>query len=175
MIVIKNLLVATDFSEPSAAALTYGRALARQFGATLHVLHVVEDVAARVVSFPLYIGDVGHAQMELDAAARKQLDACLTDDDRKALNAQATVLMSSSPWSAIVDYATHTAPPIDLIVIGTHGRGAISQWFMGSVAERVVRAAPCPVLTVRNQEREFVRPDALQTVTHALRPAGSLP
>ena len=71
----------------------------------------------------------------------------------------------ASPSAAIVFYARDAA--IDLIVIGTHGRGAIAQLLIGSVAERVVRLAPCPVLTVRNPEHEFVLPDALAAVTKA--------
>jgi universal stress protein A len=56
---------------------------------------------------------------------------------------------------------------IDLIVMGTHGRGALAHVVLGSVAERVVRLAPCPVLTVRNPEHEFVRPDALTVAARA--------
>ena len=56
---------------------------------------------------------------------------------------------------------------IDIIVMGTYGRGRVARWLMGSVAERVVRSAPCPVLVVRQPEREFIAPDALQTVVHA--------
>ena len=167
MIDLKNVLVATDFSEPSAAALAYGRALARQFGARLHVLHVVEDVAARFAGFPFYVGDLGQMQLEVETAARARLDEWLTDDDRQNLCAIPTAMMSTSAPAAIVDYATNTLPRIDLIVMGTHGRGAMGHFFMGSVAERVVRTAPCPVLTVRESERTFVRPDVRQSVTHA--------
>jgi nucleotide-binding universal stress UspA family protein len=67
--------------------------------------------------------------------------------------------------AAIVDYAAQHA--IDLIVMGTHGRGAISHLLMGSVAERVVRTAGCPVLTVHHPEHEFVLPDALVAVERA--------
>ena len=66
---------------------------------------------------------------------------------------------------AIVEYAR--VEDIDLIVIGTHGRGALAHLVMGSVAERVVRFAPCPVLTVRHPEREFARPDTLAAVAGA--------
>ena len=62
--------------------------------------------------------------------------------------------------TGITSYAT--AQQIDLIIVGTHGRGAVKQFLMGSVAERVVRTAPCPVLAVRAHEREFIAPDALQ-------------
>jgi len=167
MIVLKNILVATDFSASSEAALAYGRALTRQFGGTLHVLHVVEDFAARFVGFPFHVGDVGKLQASAEAAARERLGASLSAEDRDALHATATIITSTSPSEAILDYARHTMPRIGLIVLGTHGRGAVGHLFMGSVAERVVRAAPCPVLTIRHPEREFVLPDALATVAHA--------
>jgi nucleotide-binding universal stress UspA family protein len=65
----------------------------------------------------------------------------------------------------IVGYAKEN--DVDLIIMGTHGRGAIAHLLMGSVAERVVRTAPCPVLTVRHPEHEFVLPDALAAVAKA--------
>jgi nucleotide-binding universal stress UspA family protein len=68
-------------------------------------------------------------------------------------------LTSAAPALAIVEYAS--ANGIDLIVVGTHGRRAVAHLLMGSVAERVVRTAPCPVLTVRHPEHEFIRPDTL--------------
>ena len=67
--------------------------------------------------------------------------------------------------NAITEYAKSTN--IDLIVIGTHGRSAMAQLLVGSVAERVVRTARCPVLTVKHPEREFVVPDALAAVTNS--------
>jgi nucleotide-binding universal stress UspA family protein len=70
------------------------------------------------------------------------------------------VRTSNATAAAIVDYAKTLNA--DLIVMGTHGRGPVSHLFIGSVAERVVRTAPCPVLTVRHPEREFVAPDALE-------------
>jgi universal stress protein A len=167
MIVLNTILVATDFSEASEAALAYGRALARQLGGTLHVLHVVEDFPARLVAFDYYTGDVGQIQAAAEASARERLGALLSTDDREALHAKAVIITSTSISEAIIDYARHTMPRVGLIVMGTHGRGAVAHLFMGSVAERVVRGAPCPVLTVRDSQREFVRSDALETVAHA--------
>ena len=74
-------------------------------------------------------------------------------------------MTSNAPALAIVEYAKGS--DINLIVIGTHGRGGMAHLLLGSVAERVVRSAPCPVLTVRHPEREFVLPDALVAVTKA--------
>jgi len=75
------------------------------------------------------------------------------------------LITSSSPAFAIVDYAREHE--IDLIVMGTHGRGALAHLMMGSVAERVVRLAPCPVLTIKHPEHEFVQPDVLVAVARA--------
>jgi nucleotide-binding universal stress UspA family protein len=155
MIQLKNVLVATDFSEPSVAALSYGREFARTFGATLHVLHVADSVYSEYGEF--YSGIVPELQHDLEEGARRQLDALLTDEDRTVLHADAVVFSAASKAAAIVDYANHLAA--DLVVMGTHGRGAISHLLMGSVAERVVRIASCPVLTVHHPEHEFVVPE----------------
>jgi nucleotide-binding universal stress UspA family protein len=95
---------------------------------------------------------------QLKAAAATRLGQRITDDDRATLQAKAVLETSDNPAEEIVRYAQ--AHSIDLIVMGTHGRSAVAHLLMGSVAERVVRTAPCPVLTVRHPEREFVIPDA---------------
>lgn len=165
MILLKHILVATDFSEPSEAAFAYGRELARTFHAKLVVLHVAEDVAARAYGADGFVFFEPTLQRDIEAGAQKQLDALLCDEDRTVLSAQTIVRTSNSPAAAIVDYARDA--DIDLIVIGTHGRGGMAHLLLGSVAERVVRTAPCPVLTVRHPEREFVLPDALVAVARA--------
>jgi len=147
MIALKKVLVATDFEPASDAALVYGRALARSFGAALHLLHVAENQFLRPSpSDPSVI----------KASSLRALDDRLTAEDR-ALNARTAVAVSDETADAIVHYAIDER--IDLIVMGTHGRSALSQVLVGSVAERVVRTAPCPVLTVRHPEREFVVAD----------------
>jgi nucleotide-binding universal stress UspA family protein len=157
MVAIKNILVATDFSEPSGVALAYGRDLARSYNARLHVLHVVEDVLLRYTPEVGLIGD--NLQKDLDAAARRDLDALINEVDRSTLNALAVIEKGINPAESIAAYAKANA--IDLIVTGTHGRGIVKHFLMGSVAERVVRIAPCPVLTVRAHERDFIIPDAV--------------
>jgi nucleotide-binding universal stress UspA family protein len=155
--------VAIDFSEPSESVIEYGRAFARTFDARLHVVHVLENIFTRTAAGEFGIGDVGAFMRDLELAARREIDRIVREDDRRELQAQAVLLSSSSASLGIVTYAKETA--IDLIVIGTHGRGGVSKLLMGSVAERVVRTAPCPVLTVRHPERDFLAPDALQTVS----------
>lgn len=158
MITIKQILVATDFSEPADNALTYGRHLARAFDATLHVVHAVNDLStvAPVSDVPM---DLTKVQAQLSAEATATLDALVTDDDRRSLRVTTTLLTSSTPARAILDHAKEIFA--DIIIVGTHGRGGIAEFFLGSVAQKIVRSAPCPVLTVRSHEREFVHPDAL--------------
>jgi nucleotide-binding universal stress UspA family protein len=153
MIRIHNVLVATDFSETSDAALDYGREMARTFGSTLHVLHVADSVYL-MYGGETYTTVVPDLQEEVEAAARKRLEALLEHED-SALHVKPAVVAAISPAAAIVDYAGQHE--IDLIVMGTHGRGAFSHLIMGSVAETIVRSAVCPVLTVRPHERDFVQ------------------
>ena len=157
MVVLRNVLVATDFSEPSTVALDYGRDLARAYRARLHVLNVVEDVAMQYGSelgFPLK-----DPQAALEAAAQRELEIAIGVIDRTAVTVVPVVRTDLTSASGIVNYAATHA--IDLIVMGTHGRGFLKHLLMGSVAERVVRTAPCPVLTVRAHERAFVAPETL--------------
>lgn len=163
MVTLKNILVATDFSEPSGVALNYGRDLARSYNARLHVLNVVEDVLMR------YSPEVGYAmpqmQKDFEDASWRELNKLVTEDDRRTLAIQPLVLTGVNIAETIVRYARDNA--IDLIITGTHGRGMVKHFLMGSVAERVVRSAPCPVLTVRTHERDFIAPDALVEVAKA--------
>ena len=165
MIALKKILVATDFSQPSEAALAYGRELARTFGASLTVLHIVDNILTRAYGSDGFVLADPELQREIETSAQRQVDAVLFDEDRKMLGAVGLVITSNSPSAAIVTYARDAS--VDLIVMGTHGRGAIAQLLMGSVAERVVRIAPCPVLTVRHPEHEFVLPDALVAIAKA--------
>jgi nucleotide-binding universal stress UspA family protein len=151
MITLDKVLVPTDFSECSEVALRYGRALAANFGATLHLLHVVQDPYTQpwaAEAFPAPLGDLLN---EWQAQARDRLCAAIPESERATT--MVTTLVGS-PAGEILRYATEQE--VDLIVIGTHGRGAIGHMLLGSVTERVVRKAPCPVLTVRHPQHEFV-------------------
>ena len=167
MFALKNILVATDFSDCSDAALSYGRALARQFGARLHVLHVVETVLADSLGVYGYASVMPELQIELEESDRKRLEQLITEEDRTMLKATTTLCSFDTPAHAIDDYAR--TEKIDLIVIGTHGRRGLSHLVLGSVAEKVVRTAPCPVLTVRQAEHAPASPDAGAASTSAPR------
>lgn len=157
MVLFKNVLVATDFGEASDLALRYGRALAREFGATLRVLHVTENVFTRGLGSDAYVAAFPQLQREIEQAALKRLDDLVSSEDRTALGAQTICLTSNAPAATIVAYAKDAA--VDLIVLGTHGRGAVAHLLVGSVAERVVRTARCPVLTVRRPDHHVVPSD----------------
>jgi nucleotide-binding universal stress UspA family protein len=148
MIQLKNVLVAVDFDDTSARALTYARSIARTFGARLHVLHVMEN---------LFLRPMANDPHAIEAGITRRLLETLTDEDRAALNAVPVIRKGDAPADEIIEYARDNA--IDLIVVGTHGRPGVAHLLMGSVAEKVVRGAPCPVLTLRNAQREFLVAD----------------
>ena len=158
VIALKNVLVATDFSEPAGAALRYGIELARRFEASLHVLHVVDDLAAHRSTTPVWIKDIGALQTELEATAHASLSALIPEPDRTALRAQLHVTVSPTPGPAILSYARDAAA--DLIIVGTHGRHGLERLVFGSVAQYVARLAGCPVLMVRALERDFIVDEA---------------
>jgi nucleotide-binding universal stress UspA family protein len=155
MLTLKTVLVPTDFSEASESALRYGKAMAEAFGASLHVVHVMEDLLAHAWAAEVYVSSMPQLRDEIEKESRQRLGALLTDDERKKLRAEAA-LLAGNPFLEIIRYAkTHG---VDLIVMGTHGRGPIAHMLLGSVAEKVVRKSPCPVLTVREAQHEFVMP-----------------
>jgi nucleotide-binding universal stress UspA family protein len=149
MIVLNDVVVAVDFGDATEAALTYGRNFARQFGARLHVLHVLENRFLRPMS---------NDPLAVESATSRQLLDRLTAGDRKDLDAAAVVRTSDEPAEEIVRYAREQN--IYLIVLGTHGRRGVAHLLAGSVAERVVRTAGCPVLIVKHPEHEFVVPES---------------
>lgn len=171
MINIRRILVATDFSAPSETAVNYARAMARAFGAELRVLHVFEPLW--LTSADMVGGGVAVANMVqgLEETARKQLEEVVTEEDRRELRAVPVMVTSESPSREIARYASEEQ--VDLLVIGTHGRSGLTRLLIGSVAEKVVRLAPCPVLTVHHPEHEFVMPDALQVISKATAQTGS--
>ena len=158
MIALKRILVPTDFSETSEAAVKYAVELSRGFNSALHVLHVVEPNSAHDEGpgFPLGL-------MEgIQNAARERLNKVLTEEET-ALGRPEAALRVGNPFLEIIRYAKEN--DIDLIVMGTHGRGFVTHMLMGSVAEKVVRKAPCPVLTVRDTRHEFVLREEVEKVS----------
>jgi len=154
MIAMKRVLVATDFSEFSDAALKYGLNLAKTFGASLHLLHVVTaPLPDPVRNCPT--GVMGEMR-DFEANARKRLASLVSPEELTASRVVAAAICGD-PSDEIVRYAVGN--DVDLIVCGTHGLRGWNRLMMGSVAEKLVRKAPCPVLTVHHPEHEFVLPD----------------
>jgi len=151
MIDFKRVLAPTDFSESSEEALRQACWLAERFGAELHVLHVLTEIVPTgpdplmmpVMPPQFYQDDENRAQ--------KALEGVIKPSWEKPASVKTAVRWGSAA-EAIVDYATEQG--IDLIVISTHGRTGLSHILLGSVAERIVREAPCPVLTIRRRKRD---------------------
>ena len=155
MIKLKKVLVPTDFSDGARQALKYGMSFAKEYGAELVLLHVVENLTVGYASdlFPVPMAEV---LQEISGYAKSEL-AKLGDEARaRGLSVQEQV-MQGKPSAEIIRFASEHE--IDVIVLGTHGKGMLDQALFGSTTERVVRRAPCPVLTVRKPEHEFVEGD----------------
>jgi universal stress protein A len=152
-ITLRRLLVPTDFSDASRAALTYGLAFAENFQCTLHLLHVLETVTG-ADPLALEIPERSTIEHSIEAAAWEQLQRLLTPGEQARVKIEFWIEWGR-PVDEITRYATEHA--IDLISMGTHGRGGIERLVLGSVAEHVVRHAPCPVLTVHSRERDFIK------------------
>jgi universal stress protein A len=153
MIQLNSVLVAVDFSETSKNALAYGKQLAAAFGGRLHVLHVADVISMSAAQF--YPEGPGDPEAKSRELASGQLRAYLAAEG--AAGASTAVRVAPEPAIEIVEHVKQIHA--DLLVLGTHGRTGVSRLLMGSVAEQVVRTAPCPVLIVRPSEHEFVLPD----------------
>lgn len=151
MIKLDRILVPTDFSDCSQRALSYGCELAKRFGAELHVLHVAQQPAIG----GMYAASLPDEALYPEEFAKEHLEALEVPDAERISRVQKSVQIGS-PFVEIVRYARHN--DVDLIVMGTHGRTGLKHMLMGSVAEKVVRKAPCAVLAVRPEGHQFVMP-----------------
>lgn len=155
MITIRRILVPVDFSDTSRLALTRARELADRLGAQLHLLHVVPLAYLGPVSTDLPMVSLDDVETQWVHRAEDELRALASSGGDDEPKARAEV-RRGHPFVEIVRYAQ--SEQIDLIVMGTHGRGAMEHLLLGSVAEKVVRKAPCPVLTVRHPDHRFTMP-----------------
>jgi universal stress protein A len=140
----RRILCAIDFSLASTAALRHADELAVRLGATLTVLHVVADPLKQPWTAEAY----GLNIADLEAEWIRGTNADLSRLARACKSNPVTVCRVGKPAVEILDWARTDSA--DLIVVGSHGHGALAQMILGSVADRVVRQAPCPVLLVRN-------------------------
>ena len=147
---IQSILVPTDFSPESKKALAYAVAFARQFGAKLTLLNVVEPLATPdfVQAFPLVA-----AGEKIMAECKRRLERVINDMRIEPNLIERTLVRPGRPYFEIVEAARTLKT--DLIIISTHGYTGLKHVLLGSSTERVVRHAPCPVLVVRRHEQEF--------------------
>jgi universal stress protein A len=144
---ITRILVPVDFSPHSERAIRYAARLAAQVGASVELLHVVEEFSYGTFS-EVYVPNMPDMMQEMINETSAKLESLKSDMFLHGADVGIAVFVGR-PAAAIVDYAKTGG--FDLIVMGTHGRTGLSHMFMGSVAERVVRTAPCAVLTVRGE------------------------
>ena len=148
---IQRILVPTDFSPASDIALQYAIDLSQRLSARIHLIHVVDDASfATVYPDGGYVPDLPELRARLISEWTSHLQSAVTRCAAAGIVTTSEVLVGG-PARTIAEAAASRGS--DLIVMGTHGRGALAHFFVGSVAERVVRTAPCPVLTVRDTSR----------------------
>src|SRR5262245_30092036 len=141
---IRHILAPTDFSDYSKKALSDTLELAPTFGAKLSLLHVIEPSPYLGEFIPPGVGADLLGDLERQASA--ELAQVLPDTQGATVEVTRAVALGSPPQKIV---ETAEAAHVDLIVMATHGRTGLSHLLIGSVAERVVRTAPCPVLTIR--------------------------
>jgi nucleotide-binding universal stress UspA family protein len=147
---IKRVLAPTDFSGHSEHAVRYACSLAERFEAELHLVHILSEIIPAGPDPLLMPVMPPQFYEESERRAKETLRHLLRPAWGKPASVT-TAVRWGSPVEAIVDYCKELA--IDLLVIATHGRTGLSHVLLGSVAERIVREGPCPVLTIRDSPR----------------------
>jgi nucleotide-binding universal stress UspA family protein len=153
MVSIRRILVPSDFSEPAAAALKYARALAEEFGSHLHIFHVVPEPFVYPWGTEISTMPLVDLLAQSEALSNTRL-AELIPKDQAPKGGLTTSTAIGTPVDQILDYIDDSH--IDLVVMGTHGRGPVGHLLLGSVAERIVRRSPVPVLTVKGDVRPAI-------------------
>lgn len=142
---VKRILFPTDFSEGSDIALPYAADMAKHYSAKLHILHVMYDVVQATGWYVPHLS-MDEIYKDIEENAKKEMDRYGIEELRGFKDVERT-LVKGMPYDEIIKFAAENK--IDLIVMGTHGRKGIERVIFGSTAERVVRNAPCPVMSVR--------------------------
>lgn len=152
MIQLQRILFATDFSDYAQRAKLIAQEFCARFKAEMHLLHVIHDLAVEVpefamgLSFPGFVENVGGQRRDLKAEALLSLEREV-DASWRQLHPVVLNVRFGKPFIEIIKYSREH--DIDMIVVGSHGRSGLTHMVLGSVAEKVVRKAPCPVLTMR--------------------------
>lgn len=153
MIRLKNILIPTDLSEYARHVLPYAAEFARAYDAKIILAHVVDMHWVGSVASAEFPGMVESQIESSKKAAVEAMEAMRAELGDAPVEVQ--VLMGS-PHVEIVRHAR--SEDVDLIILATHGRTGLAHALIGSVAEKVVQMAPCPVLTIKHPEHEFVLP-----------------
>jgi nucleotide-binding universal stress UspA family protein len=151
-----RILLPTDFSEVALPAVACARELTQTFDAELHCLHVVDSSYQYWGAVGPETLPIGPPPADMLIAATERLTRFCTEHLGDLKNPPKTHVAFGRPFAEIIAYAKESR--IELIVLGTHGRGAIAHVLLGSTTEKVVRKAPCAVLTVRSRNHQFVMP-----------------
>ena len=146
MLPITSILLPTDFSEHSAKALDYAKEWAKQFSATIHLVHIIEPVI-----FPIDWGytpvDLSDVEKEYSSAAEQELLTTVDDLRKEGFSVVPSIIHGGRSSDEVIRYAEEHS--ISMICIATHGRGGVEHLLLGSTTERIVRKSPCPVLVIR--------------------------
>ena len=155
---ITHILVPVDFSVHAEGAIEFAVTIAQRFGGTVELLHVVEDpFVSGAWSAEAFTPNIPELLNQMTAGAQRRLDSMTAAAADKGIPLT-TKVVTGEPSHTIVEYAN--AGAFDLIVMSSHGRTGLTHLFLGSVAERVLRTAPCPVLTVRAATAETEKAQA---------------
>ena len=155
MIKIEKILFPTDFSEHSRHAFSYAMSFAKEYGARLYMLHIVEDVQYLANAY-MFDVPIMPSFADMEQSRLKEMQEFI---DREAADSSISIekmIKHGRPFIEIIQTARDEN--IDLIVIATHGRSGLEYVFFGSTAEKVVRKAPCPVLSIRMPGHGFIMP-----------------
>lgn len=156
MIEMKTILYPTDFSEYADHARMYVTEMAKSFNSSVLLMHTIQAPSHYEVAYnyelALNVEEIGEKRQK---AAEAKLEEIAESIRKEGIEVE-TLITLGSPFVDIV--STARKRKVDIVILSTHGWGFIKHVLMGSTAERVVRKAPCPVLTVRKEEHEFVHP-----------------
>ena len=161
--VIRRILAPIDFSDFSLLGVQYATDLASAYGASLAVLHVLDETALTSAFAPS--GGVPAFVPQSDELARRaqhRLDELIAQQNHEAVDIE-TFMLIGSPAQKIVQFAESHS--VDLVVMASHGHTGMKRWLLGSVTEKVVRAAPCPTFTVKSFGKSILSPEAEDVVS----------
>ena len=147
----KKILFPTDFSESAENASHYAISLAQKYGGKIYAVHVIEPFTY-TVDFGI---DYSAQYKEMETSAKKLLNEIVASLKKSKIDVEG-VLLSGEPFVEIIKYAKKKQ--VNLIIMATHGRTGIEHMLMGSVAEKVVRKSPCPVLSIKKAGQTFTMP-----------------